>query len=212
MTMTSPAGAQDAEPAVPVVRRAAGEWERLVGCFAAASPVSLSHWNPTTGEVFAAPRGRQSRATARAFEQRLLTETGWVEVPWLESSDAFALAAAFGDSLGPGRGRVDVLTALAGEKPFRALRRVLDAHPGLRRRYEREVKQEAAFRLVHTCLALGWDLDHPEFARWSREVMEIEREDAVQTERASTPERAVESVSVPVRALRIGRAAGTCTG
>ncbi|MSP90306.1 MAG: hypothetical protein EXR79_00635 [Myxococcales bacterium] len=194
----------------PPKQRANGAWDRLVACFAAASPVSMSHWNPTTGEVFMLPRGRQRQATSLAFEQRLALETGWVEVPWLESPDAFALADAFAASLAPGRGRVEIVRALAGEKPFRALRCVLDAHPGLRRRYEREVLQEAAFRLVHTSMALGLEHDHPEFARWAREVAELEQSDAAMLVPLPPGAPSPRTVSVPVRALRIGGGEGSC--
>lgn len=181
-------------------RQAKGEWERLVRLFAGASPVTMSHWNPMTGETFEAPRGKQRQTTAERFEERLWREPDWVEVPWQESDVAHAMAAAFADHLQPGRGKSELMAALDGPKPFRAWRAVLLRHPGLKRRWQRIVEAEAAERLVTFCLGLGLTLDDPRFAQLAAELAQAEPE---------TPTVVVPAaVRRPARALSIGRPAG----
>jgi hypothetical protein len=144
---------------------AKGNYETLVRLFAEASPLTMSHWNPMTGEVFWLPHGQANRkATAEAFENRLFREQGWFEVPFLESDEAFGLAGSFAASLTAGRGKADVMAALEGPKPFRALRTVLAGAPGLDRRHKRFVEAEAELRLATFCASQGLDLDDPRFA------------------------------------------------
>lgn len=148
-------------PSSPVLAR--GDWSRLVKLFADASPLRMGHWNPQTGETFVAPRGKNGRSAAQAFELRLLDEDGWIEVPFLESDEAYELAVDWAQSLDPGRGKTAVVHALNQEKPFRHLRTVLGQMIGLQRRYEKRVKEEAEARLVELCVGLGLRLDHPRF-------------------------------------------------
>lgn len=143
---------------------AKGDWAKLVKLFAEASPLRMGHWNPLTGELFAAPRRKNSPAIAAAFELRILQEDGWLEVPFLESDEAFALAVNWAQSLDPGRGKAAVTQALAREKPFRHLRAVLGQMIGLARRYDKAVQEEAEARLVELCVGMGMTLAHPRFA------------------------------------------------
>lgn len=113
----------------------------------------MSHWNPRTGEVFAAPRGKARTAAAEAFEARLFDDEDWIEVPCLESDVGHAMAVAFADGLRPGRGRTAVRAALAGPKPFRALREAMAGKPGIQRRYRRMLEEEASGRLVEFCVS-----------------------------------------------------------
>ncbi len=139
---------------------ARGDWDALVRLCVQASPLSMSHWNPRTGEIFTLTKGRDRQARAEAFQQRLFSEDDWIEVPCLESADGYALAEAFANSLSSGRGKQAVQQALAGPKPFRALRQVLAQAPGLDRRYEKMVREEAELRLAELCL--GLELLHPD--------------------------------------------------
>jgi hypothetical protein len=197
ISVASPAKPAPAEPAI-----ARGDWQALVELFVRASPLAMTHWNPRTGEMFALPRGKQRRATAHTFELRLLAESDWIEVPWLESGDAFAMAQAFVDALDPGRARAQLVAALVGPKPFRALRTVLEGHPGLRRKYRRVCEEEAAERLVHTCLALGLRLADPRFDAAAARVQEALDEVQPSPEPCEGPR----AVVVQSSALRIGRA------
>jgi len=147
-----------------MINKTVGAYDKLVGLFADASPLAMSHWNPRTGEVFALPRGKTRKAAAAAFEQRLWQEEDWHEVPCLESDDAHALAVAFGQGLHPGKGKTAVLAALADDKPFRGLRQVLARAPGLARRYRAVQEAEAEERLVTFCESLGVVLEDPRFA------------------------------------------------
>ncbi len=147
-----------------MTNKAAGQYDDLVRLFADASPLAMSHWNPRSGEVFSVPRGKARKAVAAAFEQRLMEEEDWLEVPYLESDDAHALAVAFAETLHPGKGKTAILAALAGDKPFRKLREVLAGAPGLTRRYRTVLEAEAEERLVTFCEGLGLHLDDPRFA------------------------------------------------
>ena len=140
-----------------------GDWHALVRLFGQASPMRVCHWNPLTGEMFCAPRGRSGRAAVAAFGLRILREEGWLEVPFLESDQAFALAVEWVDGLASGRGKTLAQQAISAEKPFRQLRAVLGRMPGLARRYEQRVREEAEARLVEFCVGLGLCLDHPKF-------------------------------------------------
>lgn len=157
-------------------RAAQGDWDRLVRLFADASPLNLSHWNPSTGEVFYLGKGKYRGAKAEAFQQRLFREDDWIEVPHLESADGFALAQKFAQSLSSGRGKTAVVQALAGPKPFRALRTVLAGAPGLQRRYERMLKAEAELRLAEVCLGLNLTLADPRFQTAAERLLEAEEE------------------------------------
>jgi hypothetical protein len=175
---------------------ARGEWSQLVKLFAEASPLRMGHWNPQTGEIFAAPRRKNSRAIAVAFELRVLQEDGWLEVPFLESDEAFSLAVNWAQSLDPGRGKAAVTHALAQDKPFRQLRVVLGQMVGLQRRYEKAVREEAEARLVELCVGLGLTLDHPRFVELAPYFQD-------QEEVGSSP--IVSAVQRRVDALSIGR-------
>lgn len=140
-----------------------GAWDVLVRLFARASPVSMSHWNPGTGECFELPRGKQRAATAARFEQRLWQDERWVEIPCQESADGYQQAVAFTAQLRPGKACQQLQRALAGPKPFRGFRAVLQAHPGLQRRWQDGVEAEAELRLAEFCLAQGWRLADPRF-------------------------------------------------
>ncbi|MBM4344407.1 MAG: hypothetical protein FJ100_13645 [Deltaproteobacteria bacterium] len=153
----------------------AGDYRELLSLFADASPMSMSYWNPDTGELFALPAGKRRRAAAEAFDRRLLAESegarlGWVEVPFQESDAGFAQALAFAEQLSPGRGRARLLRALAGEKPFRAFRAALHGMPGVHRKWQQVMIAEAELRLVGFCLANGWTIADDRFAaaveRW----------------------------------------------
>ncbi len=179
---------------------ARGDWPRLVKLFAEASPLRMGHWNPQTGEVFVAPRHKKGRAIAAAFELRLLEEEGWLEVPFLESDDAFALAVNWAESLDPGRGKRAVTQALAQEKPFRQLRVVLGQMVGLDRRYEKAVREEAEARLVEFCVSMSLTLNHPRFVELAPYFQDAE--DADSTVLAVTAKSGVQR---RVDALSIGR-------
>ncbi len=183
-------------PVEPTLTPAVGDWPQLVKLFAEASPLRMGHWNPLTGEVFAAPRRKNARAIAEAFELRLLDEEGWLEVPFLESDEAFALAVNWAQSLDPGRGKAAVTQALGQAKPFRQLRVVLGQMVGLQRRYEKAVREEAEARLVELCVGLGFSLDHPRFGELAPYFADPETP-AVTT---------VTAVQRRVNALSIGRA------
>lgn len=140
-----------------------GEWEALVQLFGRATPLSMSHWNPHSGELFELPRGKQREATALRFEERLWREPQWVEIPCQESDSGYQQAQDFVTSLRPGRGRQELTAALEGAKPFRALRAVLDRHPGLKRRWQAIAEAEATLRLVEFCISQQWRLDDRRF-------------------------------------------------
>ncbi len=176
---------------------ALGDWPLLVKLFAEASPLRMGHWNPQTGETFAAPRRKNGRAIAEAFELRLLEEDGWIEVPFLESDEAFALAVSWAQSLDPGRGKAAVTQALGQPKPFRQLRVVLGQMVGLQRRYEKAVREEAEARLVELCVGLGLTLPHPRFVELAPYFADPEEPDPVAS--------ALSPVLRRVSALSIGR-------
>ena len=183
--------------ALPVAK---GDWAQLVKLFCEASPLRMGHWNPLTGEIFVAPRRKNSPAIAAAFELRLLQEEGWIEVPFLESDEAFELAVNWAQSLDPGRGKAAVTKALAQDKPFRQLRAVLGQMVGLARRYEKAVREEAEARLVELCVGLGMTLDHPRFlelAPYFRDPEPLPAEGA--------PVSPLSAVQRRVDALSIGR-------
>lgn len=185
---------------VTTTTAARGDWARLVKLFAEASPMRMGHWNPRTGEVFVAPRRKKNRAIADAFELRLLDEEGWLEVPFLESDDAFALAVNWAQSLDPGKGKSAVTQALAQEKPFRQLRVVLGQMIGLERRYEKAVREEAEARLVELCVSMGLTLAHPRFVELAPYFQDTEEIDP------DVPTAVVKSgVQRRVDALSIGR-------
>jgi hypothetical protein len=181
---------------------AKGNYEVLVRLFAEASPLTMSHWNPMTGEVFWLPHGQANRkATAEAFENRLFREQGWFEVPYLESDEAFGLAGSFAASLTAGRGKAEVMLALEGPKPFRALRTVLAGAPGLDRRHKRFVEAEAELRLATFCASQGLELDDPRFAialGHAAETWGDDEEDLFEEEPQAAEKR-------PIGQLSIGR-------
>ena len=157
----------------------------------------MGHWNPQTGEVFVAPRGKKGRAIAHAFELRILEEDGWLEVPFLESDEAYELAVSWAQGLDPGRGKAAVTQALAQEKPFRQLRAVLGQMVGLDRRYEKAVREEAEARLVELCVGMGLRLAHARFDELAPYFRDPEPEAAT-----AAP---VSAVQRRVSALSIGR-------
>ncbi len=170
-----PSARQQSGPAVAALVPVAGDLERLLALFADATALSMSHWNPQSGETFSLPRGPARRAAAQAFDARMLAESeqgglGWVEIPYQESDAAHAQAMAFAADLSPGRGRARLLRALQDDKPFRAFRAALHTMPGVLRRWQQAVLAEAEQRLVAFCLANGWVLADPRFAasleRW----------------------------------------------
>jgi hypothetical protein len=154
---------EDGQPVQVVV----GEWPALVRLFERASPVSMSHWNPLTGQTFELPRGKQRRATGERFEQKLMREdddgAAWAEIPYEESDTEYKRAVAFAEGLRPGTGRAELLAALNGPKPFRGFRTVLGHHPGLERRWTSVSTQAAEERLAEFCLAQGWRLADDRF-------------------------------------------------
>ncbi len=169
----------------------------LLDFFAQASPHSASHWNVETGELFSVRGRRGSRAAVEAFEERLFDEEGWVEVPWLESDDAFAMMEAFVASLAPGRGRLVLQQALASDKPFRAFRAAIASRPGLLRRFRQVELEEASERLCQVAVGLELELPHPALA---------ERQAAIRAEiEASEAEDAARG-RVSLGSLRIGGA------
>ncbi len=145
------------------LRPVRGTWPELVRLFAHASPVSMSHWNPTTGETFEAPRGKQRAITVQRFEERLWRDTQWMEIPYQESDEAFAQTEQFVADLRAGKAKTQLAAALIGPKPFRAFRAVLGAHPGLQRRWNDLQAQQSAERLVEFCLAQGYLIEDPRF-------------------------------------------------
>lgn len=154
---------EDGQPVQVVV----GDWAALVRLFERASPVSMSHWNPLTGQTFELPRGKQRRATGERFEQKLMREdddgAAWAEIPYEESDTEYKRAVAFAEGLRPGTGRAELLAALNGPKPFRGFRTVLGHHPGLERRWTSVSTQAAEERLAEFCLAQGWRLADDRF-------------------------------------------------
>lgn len=140
-----------------------GEFAALVRLFAAASPVTASHWNPRTGATFSVKSTRRAAAQIEAFEQRAWSDADWVEVPFQESDAAFAQAEAFVADLQPGRGRATLAAALAGPKPLRQFRLALAQMPGVQRRWERVAELEAQIRLAKFCVSQGWQLADPQF-------------------------------------------------
>lgn len=185
----------------------AGEYVKLIELFAAATPMSMSHWNSRTGDVFALPAGKRRQQAAQDFERLLWRDEAWVEVPFQESDAAFALATEFVASLQPGRGRVALQVALQGPKPFRAFRAAIAHFAGLARRWYAQQAAEAELRLIQFCLAQSWALADPRFAgaveRWL---------DANDEQVEVAPQPFAERVRVAVAALSLARkAAGpTC--
>ncbi len=156
----------ESEPGRELMR---GDIDALVRLFSRASPMSASHWNPLTGETFAVRKKGQKQRLA-AFEERLFEEDGWVEVPYAESDDAFALMDGWAEDLRPGKGRTAIVAALAGDKPFRSFRAAVKRFPGLYRRWQQTEAQEAAVRLVVFCLSQDGRIDDPRFKAIEREL------------------------------------------
>ena len=178
-----------------VTAKCAGGLEAIVSLFGSASPMTMSHWNVGTGEIFHVRRGKRHRDRVQAFEERLFDEEGWHEVPFQESDDAYAMAMEFVDELRPGKARVQLRLALEGEKPFRRFRDGLKKFAGVHRRYNKVVAEEALGRLVVFCLANSLRIDDPRFAASSRE---LERQ-FLQAEKAA-PVLAMASLSIGSKA------------
>ncbi|GEM_PF-3114621 len=149
---------------------ARGDYDALVAAFEKASPMSASHWNVETGELFAVRHSRRQRKIVERFEERLFDEDGWLEIPFQESDEAYAMARHFVDELSPGKGRATLARALDADKPFRRFRDVLRKHKGLARRWQRLVNEEAQVRLVLTCVGQGLAIDDPRFAHIASEM------------------------------------------
>lgn len=171
----------------------------LLDFFVQASPHSASHWNVETGELFSVRGRRGNRAAVEAFEERLFDEEGWVEVPWLESDDAFAMMEAFVASLAPGRGRTALQQALATDKPFRAFRAAIASRPGLLRRFRQVELEEASERLCQVAVGLDVELPYPALA---------ERQAAIRAEIEAAEDSDAAQGRVAVGSLRIGGARG----
>ena len=178
----------------------AGEYVKLIDLFAVATPMSMSHWNSRTGDVFALPSGKRRQQAAQDFERSLWRDGAWVEVPFQESDAAFAQATDFVASLQPGRGRAALQAALQGPKPFRAFRAAIGHFAGLARRWYAQQAAEAELRLIQFCLAQGWALADPRFAgaveRWL---------DANDDQVEVGPQPFAERVRVAVAALSLAR-------
>lgn len=142
-----------------------GDWVALVALFGRASPVSMSHWNPRTGNVFElrAPSPQHRAKLSAAFEQQLWQDADWVEIPCQESDAAFAQIAAFVGALRPGKAKTQLATAIASPKPFRRFRQLMAGWPGVARRWQAVVDGEAALRLAEFCLSQNWRLADPRF-------------------------------------------------
>jgi hypothetical protein len=180
----------------------------LVELFVRADPRSCCHWNTETGEHFWLRRPRRQQVEREAFEARLFEEDGWVEVPWLESDDAYAMAKSFVEALEPGRGRTALLVALASPKPFRAFRTEIAARPGLARRWREAEVREATQRLCTIALSLDVPLGGDVFARLSTDIRAAddarEREDRAADARQRAAAAAA-SGRVPLTKLGIMR-------
>ena len=180
-----------------MTNHAKGDYDALVRLFAGANPMSMSHWNPMTGEVFFLPRGKSAKAAAAVFEARLWQEEDWLEVPYLESDSAHALAVAFARGLRPGKGKTEILESLTGDKPFRKLRAVLGRAPGLQRRYDAVLDAEAETRLVQFCAELDLSLGDPRFGVALAEIQAHEPVEVVEFEpREAGPRRSAASLSI----------------
>ncbi len=202
MTMSSCGAPESQEVGQPQLvdapTRAHGAWLGLVRLFIEAGPHNASHWNTRTGQTFCAPRGNRRGEAVQQFTDRLMREPDWLEVPYLESDDAYAMAQAFVAGLAPGRGRTALQRALAADKPFRAFRAILGSSPGLSRRWGRLQQQEAALRLVGLCLDLGMTLLDKDFRRYEAQLAEAEPLELT-FERSSTAapiRRSVASLSI----------------
>ena len=161
-------------------QRAVGLWDDVHTLFRDASPMTCSHWNTETGEMFKVRSSRRQRTIVEAFEARLFEEEGWHEVPFLESDDEFALMGDFARELGRGKGRSELLAALDGDKPFRRFRNVLKKRPGIARRWRKVANEEASVRLAIFCLGQDLSFEHPEFA----EAVSLVRAEWESSERA----------------------------
>lgn len=142
-----------------------GDWPALVQLFAHASPVSMSHWQPQTGETFQVRPGNAAKRAAQgaAFEQRLWHEEQWVEIPCQESDVAFVQLQTFVAALRPGKAKAQLTVIVQAPKPFRHFRQRVAKWPGVARRWQSVVDAEAALRLAQFCLAQGWRLADPRF-------------------------------------------------
>lgn len=156
--------------------RARGSWAAVHKLFRDASPLTCSHWNVDTGELFSVRSSRRQRGLVEAFEDRLFNEEGWVEVPFLESDDAFGLMREFAAELAPGKARTELLAALDQDKPFRRFRTVLGRRPGIARRWKKLADEEAGMRLAVFCLGQEVEMSGPEFAAAADAVREVWRE------------------------------------
>ncbi|MBI5609800.1 MAG: hypothetical protein HY902_13090 [Deltaproteobacteria bacterium] len=188
------------------LRPVRGQWDELIRLFARASPVSMSHWNPATGELFEAPRGKQRAATVLRFEDRLWRDANWIEIPYQESDEAFAAAQEFVADLRAGKAKTQLTAALQGAKPFRAFRTVLAAHPGLQRRWTDLQNQQSAERLVEFCLSQSFLIEDPRFEQALESWLDA-REAEEGVEEAPSPPVPV-AARRPLGSLSLGRKRG----
>jgi len=175
-----------------------GIFDDLLALFVNAHPINMSHWNPRSGAVFVAPTGEKRGKAVADFEQRLFDDADWIEVPFVESDTAHELAVKWCETLAAGKGKAAVKAALLGPKPFRALRAALKSAPGLARRYQRAMEEEAAIRLVEFCLSQDWRLNDPRFDAIAQRITDLDDQIVVVTQ-TPVPARLVLST------LSIGR-------
>lgn len=102
-------------------------------------------------------------------------------MPFVESDTAHELAVKWCETLAAGKGKAAVKAALLGPKPFRALRAALKSAPGLARRYQRAMQEEAAIRLVEFCLSQDWRLKDPRFDAIAKRITELDDQIVVVT-------------------------------
>ncbi len=182
--------------------------EALIDLFLRAGPHSCAHWNTETGELFELRTKKGADAALEAFEERLFAEDGWIEVPWQPSDEAFSVAQAFAEELDDGPSRAELLLALEGDKPFRAFRAVLAAHPALARHWRERDREAAAWRLVEVAVALDVELPTDKLRAMAAELAaeqgDDEGEGAGVTEASALP-----TGLVPTSRLSIGRSSAS---
>ena len=177
--------------------------EALIDLFLRAGPHSCAHWNTETGELFELRSKKGADAALEAFEERLFAEDGWIEVPWQGSDEAFSVAQAFAEELDEGPSRAELLLALEGDKPFRAFRAVLSAHPALARHWRERDREAAAWRLVEVAVALDVELPTEKLRSMAAELA-AEQADGDESAEAKA---ALPAGLVPTTRLSIGRSA-----
>ena len=144
-------------------------WRAWLRAFREASPHSPAWVNVRTGEVKRYKPRKLSPDELEALEASLYEDEDWAEVPYAESDDEYRDMQAFAMSAEAGSAGLRLLAGLAGDKPFRAFRKLLGEDATAAAAWHANRVGEAEARLWAFCKAYGIVLDHPQFERFSVE-------------------------------------------